>query len=1058
MRDVGARPRETNAGTDGDLAVPSEYVSCRFCSRRFGTTRGASLHERMAHGEDYHADRAAVIRNRVLCKARWEPEEDRLLARAVILAARKEFPTVKAENEWIVAQGEVPGRSLQAVKERRRRPAFVKVLDGMKSKSGDDHSPLQREPARPNTHDDTRLHDETTQHPPTLIHDRHTAQTQQHTEADRARLWTESLQRALTDPGWQVAAISALSLRVLEGCGPEEARSGLDAIVTAMTRPSARQLAGSKGTHGNTGDTRRAQYAELQRAWRKSVSGAARRVLDGSWRGGRKPTCNLETQEAFWAPLFSDSSLSDERPVSDAHTTQDDMMLPITEREVHDVQMALDRESACGPDMVSARMIRAAPPLTLARLFNLFLYLEYIPTKLTHSRTVLIPKIDKPTDPSHYRPITISSFIIRLFTKILANRSSRLLKLDPIQRAFIPTDGCSENIHILNSILHDSRVGCRRLCVATIDLRKAFDSVSHGSILRAYRRAGAPEGVVNIVRCLYERATTEIRRDTIIRVRRGVRQGDPLSPFLFNAVIDEALVLVNTTADGGDLPPVLAFADDVVLLARTPAMMQRRINLLISALEPTGLNINAAKCASLTVISDPKRKIWVVDPTVEFAVGAEKVRALNSMDHIRYLGVDVGCRGTGFMTSPPTALQCGLAQIRDAPLKPEQRLRILREYLLPKLQHTLISQQPRKKVLSNMDLTIRRSVRSWLHLPHDTAKPFFHASSADGGLGIPSLVTQVPAWRARRLAALRRSDHPSINRLLQSEYYRTMISRCRALGLPNVESKSQLKLHWRQQLYSTVDGNGLEQYRQAPNLLDWIRGTGLLRGAAYVTAVRTLGNLLPTAERCHRGGRDGRTTCEAGCRRTETLAHICQVCPRTSACRINRHDKVVNFVAGRLRERGHLVEVEPALPTERGVLRPDIVAFNPGTKQVSVIDAQVVADNAVLDDAHRRKAQHYAADDLAALLKKRFDPPPLSVQPTSATFNWRGAVSARSARDLQSLGLTRKDLRRMSTDVILGSAACFSMFTKSTAMAWTSQRTDYTDWTNRRRHPRTGQG
>lgn len=599
--------------------------------------------------------------------------------------------------------------------------------------------------------------------------------------------------------------------------------------------------------------------------------------------------------------------------------------------------------------------------------------------------------------------------------------------------------------------------------MVTIDLRKAFDSVSHYSIRRAFRRAGAPDRALNLIKQFYANASTEIRRDTVIQVNRGVRQGDPLSPFLFNTVIDEALCEVRNQFGGGDLPPVLAFADDVVLVSRHVHLMQKMIDTFIEVLKPTGLECNAKKCSSLTLISDPRRKLVVVDPTTNLSVDGVGVRALNAVDEFRYLGVMLSHAGTQKIRTPPQLLQEGLGNIRDAPLKPEQRLRILREFLTPKLQHTLVMCEVSKAALKRMDVTIRDAVRSWLHLPKDATKAFMHASVSDGGLGVPSFAASVPLWRKQRLDRATLSTHPYSELIRSSSYLRVMKTRANRLGIDaSVSNKTQLRSYWRNALYSTVDGNGLREHGQGPHVLDWVRGNRRLRGASFVRAVHVLGGLLPTAARCHRGDREGRTRCEAGCRRPETLAHISQVCPRTADARIHRHDKLVNFVAARLQEIGHRVLVEPAIPTSAGVRRPDLVVVNSAAKQTTIVDAQVVSDATSLDEAHRRKRANYEQSDIATYAASLHPTNDATMAVTTVTFNWRGAMSAACAKDLRDLGLRINDFRRLSSEVLLGTAGCWWIFNRSTARASALRSSNYGDWMTRRmsrqRHPRRDQG
>ena len=89
--------------------------------------------------------------------------------------------------------------------------------------------------------------------------------------------------------------------------------------------------------------------------------------------------------------------------------------------------------------------------------------------------------------------------------------------------------------------------------------------------------------------------------------------------------------------------------------------------------------------------------------------------------------------------------------------------------------------------------------------------------------------------------------------------------------------------------------------------------------------------------------------CDA-CRRPETLGHILQVCPRTHAPRISRHDRVVSLLQSAEAKAGWSCIREPAIPFQAGLRRPYLV-FHHLERASFVLDVTIVVDSAVLDDA-----------------------------------------------------------------------------------------------------------
>ena len=86
---------------------------------------------------------------------------------------------------------------------------------------------------------------------------------------------------------------------------------------------------------------------------------------------------------------------------------------------------------------------------------------------------------------------------------------------------------------------------CKSIFAATLDLARAFDSVEHSSIMRAAEAAGIPPLLIKYLKNLYTTSATTLSgtdwSSEPIKVTRGVKQDDSLSPVIFNLVIDQLL-------------------------------------------------------------------------------------------------------------------------------------------------------------------------------------------------------------------------------------------------------------------------------------------------------------------------------------------------------------------------------------------------------------------------------------------------------------------------------------------------------------------------------------
>jgi hypothetical protein len=267
----------------------------------------------------------------------------------------------------------------------------------------------------------------------------------------------------------------------------------------------------------------------------------------------------------------------------------------------------------------------------------------------------------------------------------LAERIERHYRICGRQKAFRKGDGLVENTYILRNVTADRKARCQSTNIAFLDVSKAFDSVSHESIFLAAASAGIPDPLVRYIRSVYTGSQTQLRVNgalsQAISVNRGVRQGDPLSPVLFNSVIDLALRHIDKgigVSVGKEKLSCLAFADDLVLLASTPKSLQTQFNSIELALRKCGLELNVEKSATIRLDVHDKRQKWVFNPLAFLRGRGGVVRAMSITEGYKYLGNSVSAGDT--IGSTVRDLQRGVEELTRAPLKPQQRLYILRLY------------------------------------------------------------------------------------------------------------------------------------------------------------------------------------------------------------------------------------------------------------------------------------------------------------------------------------------------------------------------------------------
>ena len=496
--------------------------------------------------------------------------------------------------------------------------------------------------------------------------------------------------------------------------------------VTGGTAGSLETAATTKKNRRPSRRRRREQYSRVQYEYSKNRSRCAKTVLSGDW-AKEKPSLPMHVQEGFWKPLMECASKTDARNPESLRKPCWSVVRPVTAAEVERALRGL-KDGAPGPDRVDRQMLRKVHSENLAVHMNLWLLCECPPSAFREGITTLVPKSCESQQPSEYRPITVASIVARLFHRVLAMRLEQEVPLSLRQKAFRRGDGLADNVCILRSVLRDRTRGLKPIFVTFVDVAKAFDSVSHESMVKAAGQAGVPMSLLHYIRSLYNGTTTKLKVGKsiggLIYVKRGVRQGDPLSPLLFNYVIDWVLSeldpQVGITLEGDLRLNHLAFADDVSLLSETKAGAVCLAKKFESGLSEVGLLPNARKSSTLAVIVDGRKKRWYCDSNQYLKLNGLDVPAMKVTDAYRYLGISVGAKVE--QPDVKTRLEFGLQQLTKAPLKPQQRLYLLRVHLLPSLHHQLILDRVTQGTLSWLDRIVRKAVRGWLRLPHDLPK------------------------------------------------------------------------------------------------------------------------------------------------------------------------------------------------------------------------------------------------------------------------------------------------------------------------------------------------
>ena len=290
-----------------------------------------------------------------------------------------------------------------------------------------------------------------------------------------------------------------------------------------------------------------------------------------------------------------------------------------TDEEIKAVVFSIHAGKAPGPDGFTAGFYHAywhIISLDVSREIRLFFTSSCFPRRMNETHIRLIPKDLGPRKVADYRPIALCNIFYKIVAKIITTRMQQILPnlISENQSAFVPGRAISDNVLITHEILHYLLISSARkygsMAIKT-DMSKAYDRVEWDFLKAVLSKFGFHETFIAwILECV-----TSVSYSFLIngspqgRVlpSRGLRQGDPLSPYLFilctevlSGLCKKAQVLKQLSgirvSQNGPRVNHLLFADDTMFFAKADAKSCAKLSEILSRYgKASGQSINLHK-------------------------------------------------------------------------------------------------------------------------------------------------------------------------------------------------------------------------------------------------------------------------------------------------------------------------------------------------------------------------------------------------------------------------------------------------------------------------------
>ncbi|KAL5563120.1 hypothetical protein UlMin_032867 [Ulmus minor] len=269
------------------------------------------------------------------------------------------------------------------------------------------------------------------------------------------------------------------------------------------------------------------------------------------------------------------------------HATYDEDSSPIN---IHNTIFRMGSFKAAGPDGMPALFFKAywstVGDDVVAMVRNFFLT-GYLHPLINQSNIILIPKGQNVSTTNQFRPIAVCNVIYKVISKILANRVMPLLNklICPTQNTFVPGRSIHDNSVLIQEVLHamKKKRGGQAWMAMKIDLQKAYDRLSWNFLKYVLTAFGFhPTWIRWVLLCCSTTSMTLMLNGAAFqsfRPKRGLRQGDPISPYMLILCMEVLSRLINQKVSSGlvagfkldrHTPALhhLFFADDIFLMGK----------------------------------------------------------------------------------------------------------------------------------------------------------------------------------------------------------------------------------------------------------------------------------------------------------------------------------------------------------------------------------------------------------------------------------------------------------------------------------------------------------
>ena len=295
-----------------------------------------------------------------------------------------------------------------------------------------------------------------------------------------------------------------------------------------------------------------------------------------------------------------------------------DLQLDLSEREIETAISQMAKGKAPGPDGLSIEFYTHYWPIVKDEVVSLLR--EMFSTQTIHPQIktgylTLIHKKGQKTEISNYRPISLLNYDLKILTKCLTNRIKTIIPDLTHEHQFAkPGKQISSATTLLRDLWWDVCNSKTDAYFISLDFQKAFDSIDQRWLFRVLQKMNFPAQFIKIIQSLNTDANIKVLVNGFqtqnIPIQKGVRQGDPLSLYLFLLAAEPLVATINNNQNIEGLGKgrkrnikCPSYADDMTLTLFGSCSVVLAFEIIQNFSEATGLKLNIQKTQGMAVDS-----------------------------------------------------------------------------------------------------------------------------------------------------------------------------------------------------------------------------------------------------------------------------------------------------------------------------------------------------------------------------------------------------------------------------------------------------------------------